>query len=141
MKYFNQSVRFEDAKKICESKNAKLISIHSSKENEFIRSYVQKQPEYSTKVWIGLKRNDRLQFVWIDKSPYDYINWNIHPVNAVGHYAEMFIDKSDTWNNIENDYKVFVCGFNSKLSISISKTIVFSYFIKHCMPGPPTLTF
>ncbi len=145
MKYFNQKVKFQKAEKICESNDAKLISIHLAKENEFIRSYVEKQREHSTRVWIGLKRNifGILEFVWVDKSPFDYINWYTTPDNYGGlePYIEMFIDKNGTWNDIENDNKVFVCGFNSKLSIRISKTVVFSYFIEHCMPGPPTLTF
>ncbi len=145
MKYFNQKVKFEKAEKICESNDAKLISIHSAEENEFIRSYVGKQPDYSTRVWIGLKRNISgiLEFVWVDKSPFDYINWNTRPDNygGFGPYIEMFIDRNGTWNDITNDNLVFVCGFNSKLLIRISKTVAFSYFIQHCMYESLSLTF
>ncbi len=76
VKYFNQKVKFLEAKKICESNNATLISIHSTEENEFIRNYVEEQPFSSTRVWIGLKRDSSgsHEFVWVDKSPLEYIN-------------------------------------------------------------------
>jgi hypothetical protein len=114
------------AEKICESNNANLISIHSAEENEFIRSYVKKQPYYSTKVWIGLKRNTSgsLEFFRIDKSPVDYVNWGINqPDNNGGlePYIEMLIDENGMWNDMYHANFAFVCGFNCKLSIKISE--------------------
>jgi RAB protein geranylgeranyltransferase component A len=46
VKYINQTVKYEEAEKICESNNSTLTSIHSAEEKEFIRSYVKKQPSY-----------------------------------------------------------------------------------------------
>ncbi len=100
-----------------------MISIHSAEENEFIRNYVEKQLSYSTRVWIGLKRNisGSLEFVWVDNSPVDYVYWYNVPDNYGGlePYIEMWIDKNGTWNDFTNDNFVFVCGFNCKLSIEI----------------------
>ncbi len=103
-----------------------MISIHSDEENKFIRNYVEKQPSYSTRVWIGLKRNksDSRVFVWVDKSLVDYVNWMINePYNLGGIelYIEMRIDKNGAWNDFLDDKFSFVCGFNCKLSIKISK--------------------
>jgi hypothetical protein len=108
---------FERRKKICESNNSTLISIHSAEENEFIRSYVEK---HSTRVWIGLERNisGSHEFVWVDKSPVDYVNWSIsQPDNfrGVEPYIEMLIDKNGSWNDRGHDNVEFVCGFNCKL--------------------------
>jgi hypothetical protein len=103
-----------------------LISIHSAEENEFIRNYVEKQPSYSTRVWIGLKRNisGSLEFVWVDKSPVDYVDWSINEPNNFGGiepYTEILINRNGTWNDFVDDNFVFVCGFNCMLSIKISK--------------------
>ncbi len=103
-----------------------MISIHSSEENEFIRNYVEEQPSHSTRVWIGLKRNiyDSHEFVWVDGSPVDYVNWNLDEPNNDGgseRFVEMWIYVNGTWNDMENDNLAFICGFNCKLSIKISK--------------------
>jgi hypothetical protein len=103
-----------------------LISIHSAEENEFIRNYVEDQPFSSTRVWIGFKRNifGSDELVWVDKSPVDYVNWNWGEPNNVGNlepYVEMWIYRNGTWNDIHDDNVAFVCGFNCKLSIKISK--------------------
>ncbi len=94
-----------------------MISIHSAEENEFIRNYVEEQPSSQTTIWIGLKRNVYDGFGWLDKSPVDYDNWDSDRLDNTGcfnRYIEMQIYK--------NDYKhPFVCGFNCKLSIKISK--------------------
>jgi hypothetical protein len=101
-----------------------LISIHSAEENDFIRNYVEEQPSLSIRVWIGLKRDIYVlhEFVWVDKSPVDYVNWRINqPDNAGGFepYVELWID--GTWNDFIDDNIAFVCSFNCKLSIKISK--------------------
>ncbi len=118
VKYFNQKVKFQEAEKICESNNVALISIHSAEENEFIRNYIEEQPSL-TRVWIGLKRSpDSHNFVWVDKSLVDYVNWLYRqPDNAEGLelYIEMWID--GTWNDRNDDNITFVCGSNCKLSI------------------------
>ncbi len=102
-----------------------MISIHSAEENEFIRNYVKEQPSSSTRVWIGLKRDSAShQFVWVDKSPVNYDNWGINEPNNVGgneDYTLMMIYKNGTWNDIDDMNIAFVCGFNCKLSIKMSK--------------------
>jgi hypothetical protein len=96
-----------------------LISIHSAEENEFIRNYVEEQPSSSIRVWIGLKRNiySSHEFVWVDKSPVDYVNWRINrPDNWRGleNYIEMGIYENGTWNDMYDVDYAFVCGFNCK---------------------------
>ncbi len=103
-----------------------MISIHSAEENEFIRNYVAEQPFSLTRVWIGLKRNiyGSREFVWADKSRVDYVNWNLGEPNNDGGsepYVEMWIYRNGVWNDLIQDNLAFVCGFNCKLSIKISK--------------------
>jgi hypothetical protein len=103
-----------------------LISIHSAEENEFIRNYVEYQPSSSVVVWLGFERNifRSNELVWVDKSPVDYVNWNWGEPNNVGgseSYVEMWIYRNGTWNDRGDDNTSFVCSFNCKLSIKISK--------------------
>jgi hypothetical protein len=115
VKYFDQRVKFQEAEKFCESINATMISIHSAEENKFIRSYVEQQPEYSTKVWIGLKRNISQGFRWIDKSPFDYSKWSINQPDNVGKgepYSEMLINGYGLWNDAPDSDMAFICQIN-----------------------------
>jgi hypothetical protein len=95
-----------------------LISIHSAEENEFIRTYVVKQPSSSTRVWIGLKQRFSQGFRWIDKTPFDYINWSSgEPSNsgAGEPYAEMLIDNYGMWNDqsdCNHCNNAFICQIN-----------------------------
>ncbi len=128
MKYFDKKVQFNEAEKFCESNNSTLTSIHSAEENEFIRSYVKKQPSYPEILWIGLKRNisGSKEFVWVDKSLVDYVKWDIdQPDKDFQHYRQekkqlhifMRIDKNGAWNDrtdIYSAFSAFVCGFNCK---------------------------
>jgi hypothetical protein len=100
-----------------------LISIHSAAENEFIRNHVEK---HTTNVWIGLKRDSSgsHEFVWVDKSPVDYVNWGINQPDDYGgfeHYIEMQVSSNGYWDDHSDNNLAFVCGFNCKLSIKISK--------------------
>ncbi len=117
MKYFNQTVKFQEAEKICESNNATMVSIHSDEENEFIRSYIEKHPDYTTRVWIGLKRNisDPQEYVWVDKSQFDYRKWSINePDNAGGNepYVVMRINGNGLWNYSSDNNYTFICEIN-----------------------------
>jgi hypothetical protein len=92
-----------------------MISIHSAEENEFIRNYVEKQPSYSTRVWIGMKRNITQGFQWINKSPFDYSKWNINEPNGYRNfepYVEMFINVFGFWNDCTESDNAFICEIN-----------------------------
>ncbi len=113
IKYFYPAVKFLEAENICESNNATLISIHSAKENEFIRNYIVEQPFSLTRVQIGLKTNiyNSSEIVWVDKSPVDYVNWNLgEPDNEGGLElcAQMWIYRNGVWNDIPDD-NVCIC--------------------------------
>ncbi len=113
VKYFYPAVKFLEAENICESNNATLISIHSAEENEFIRNYIVEQPFSLTRVWIGLKTNiyNSSEIVWVDKSPVDYVNWNLgEPDNEGGLElcAQMWIYRNGVWNDIPDD-NVCIC--------------------------------
>jgi hypothetical protein len=91
-----------------------MVSIHSAEENEFIRSYVQKQ-SHSIRVWIGLKRNITQGFQWTNKSPFDYSKWRYNQPNNAGgfeHYVEMLIDRDGVWNDLSDFDREFVCEIN-----------------------------
>ncbi len=99
-----------------------MISIHSAEENEFIRNYVEEQPLHSQTVWIGLKKEvyGLQELVWVDKSPLNFVNWNSGEPNFEP-FIRMWIDSNGKWDDIYDHNLAFVCGFNCKLSIKISK--------------------
>ncbi len=91
-----------------------MVSIHSDEENEFIRSYVENEAQSSTKVWIGLKRNisDPQEFIWLDKSPFDYSKWSINEAdNSTSNepYVQMWINANGLWNDSSDNNYTFIC--------------------------------
>jgi len=94
-----------------------MVSIHSDEENEYIRSYVEKYSDYTTRVWIGLKRNisDPQEFVWVDKSPFDYSKWSSNEPNNAGRnepYVEMWINGKGLWNHSSDNNYTVICEIN-----------------------------
>jgi hypothetical protein len=83
-----------------------MISIHSAEENEFIRKLVKNQSSDTIEFWIGAKRKTfgLQKFGWINKSPFDYTNWDSGEPNNYGgneHYVEMVVS-SGVWNDNGN---------------------------------------
>ncbi|XP_078619935.1 C-type lectin lectoxin-Lio2-like [Branchiostoma floridae x Branchiostoma japonicum] len=61
------------AKSMCKTIGASLVSITSSDENNFIKSFISKDSERA--VWIGLRRNGE-SWKWADGSRFSYRNWH-----------------------------------------------------------------
>ncbi len=77
LRIFNESVGFLEAKQICESNDAKMISIHSSEENEFVMKLINESGLYTDMFWIGGRRNESQinDFVWDNGKEFNYSNW------------------------------------------------------------------
>jgi len=86
-----------------------------AEETKFIISYVEKQPSYSTNVWIGMKRNITQRFKWIDKSPFDYSKWARNQPDNLGGaelYVQMWINGNGVWNDLSDFDREFICEIN-----------------------------
>ena len=61
------TLRWEDARKVCQDKGANLVMIKSREENTFIWNLVEKQDTVAAYgAWIGLHREDDDKFYWDD---------------------------------------------------------------------------
>ncbi|XP_063952038.1 C-type mannose receptor 2-like [Lytechinus pictus] len=65
-------VPWSAARYVCNGDRASLVSIHSTRERDFVISLV-KGDIYS--VWIGLNNIDSFGFTWEDETPYEYTSW------------------------------------------------------------------
>jgi hypothetical protein len=56
LKIFGEEVEYREAKTICESKGAKINSIDSREENEFIVNLIRKNDPSVHTFWIGARK-------------------------------------------------------------------------------------
>ncbi len=87
IKYFQVWKTWSEAKDICQSNDATLISIHSKQENDFVCNLVKKHSYFW--VWIGGKRNSYNRFEWINGKAFNYTNWESSQPDG-GHYVAMY---------------------------------------------------
>jgi hypothetical protein len=86
IKLFNERKQWSEAKNICESNNATLVSIHSREENDFVWDLIKEKYFF---VWIGSKRNsNKNRFEWINGKAFYYTNWRVGQPNG-GDYVGM----------------------------------------------------
>ncbi|KAK3800969.1 hypothetical protein RRG08_001217 [Elysia crispata] len=71
-KFFDGKRKYKDAIVTCKKEGANLLSLHSPRESEFVRTHVMKRP--GSTYWLGLS-NDENGLAWTDSSPFDYSNW------------------------------------------------------------------
>lgn len=65
------TLRWEDARKVCQDKGANLAIIKSREENTFIWSLVEKQDTVAAYgAWIGLHRKADEELYWVDDTPF-----------------------------------------------------------------------
>ncbi|KAK0401956.1 hypothetical protein QR680_016065 [Steinernema hermaphroditum] len=72
------ALSFNDAKTHCESKGAKLLTLHKKGTEKIIqRIFNQRQPDEANMFWIGLHKPAGIdsEYSWVDGSPVDYKNW------------------------------------------------------------------
>ncbi|XP_030741533.1 low affinity immunoglobulin epsilon Fc receptor [Echinops telfairi] len=97
--YFGRSKprKWIQAKHACSDLQGRLVSIHSSQEQDFLSRHASKKGS-----WIGLQDLDREgEFVWPDGSPVDYSNWRPGEPNdqGLGENCVMLLGTSGQWND------------------------------------------
>ncbi|GMR55964.1 hypothetical protein PMAYCL1PPCAC_26159, partial [Pristionchus mayeri] len=102
-----------DAQKRCAVISANVASVHSSKENDFIRRMAVSYG-YTNGLFLGASINGKADnFGWVDGTDWDYTNF--HPGFPVSDYGDCVVmDTHDTtgkWVNTEcTDMNPFVCS-------------------------------
>lgn len=77
MSFYNYSVySMEQAKKICQSMDAQLLTIKTKEENDFVSKYMHDDPLITSRVWLDIVLDRQGKPVsWQDGSALTYSNW------------------------------------------------------------------
>ncbi|XP_054463457.1 lymphocyte antigen 75 [Anoplopoma fimbria] len=77
MSFYNFSVySMEQARSICQSMDAELLTLKTKEENDFVSNYMFNDPLITSRVWLGMEVDTQGKPVsWQDGSVLDYSNW------------------------------------------------------------------
>ncbi|XP_074013154.1 macrophage mannose receptor 1-like [Numenius arquata] len=111
--YFDASRKrsWSQAHQECARLAADLVSVGDYTETHFLSDTIKILHGKSPNFWIGLKRNDRGQWVWTDKSAMDFVYWEMGEPSNTRHKdcGEVFA-LSGYWNtNVCSFKKGYIC--------------------------------
>ncbi|NXE05186.1 MRC1 protein, partial [Lophotis ruficrista] len=111
--YFEASRKrsWSQAHQECARLAANLVSVGDYTEANFLSDTIKILHGKSPNFWIGLKENDRGQWVWTDKSAMDFVNWQMgEPSNKRHKECGEVCSLSGYWNtNICSFKKGYIC--------------------------------
>ncbi|KAM9861163.1 lymphocyte antigen 75 [Aulostomus maculatus] len=117
MGFYNYSVySMEQAKSICQSMDAQLLTIKTKEENDFVTKYMSDDPLITSRVWLSVGLNEQGQPVALeDGSTLSYSNWKpdalVTGKKSDRHCAVMMTEDRGIWNLVSCDvsYSRVVC--------------------------------
>uniref|UniRef100_A0A663EC36 Macrophage mannose receptor 1 n=1 Tax=Aquila chrysaetos chrysaetos TaxID=223781 RepID=A0A663EC36_AQUCH len=111
--YFEASRKrsWSQAHQECARLAANLVSVGDYTEANFLSDTIKILHGKSPNFWIGLKKNDRGQWVWTDKSAMDFVNWQMgEPSNKRHKECGEVYALSGYWNtNVCSFKKGYIC--------------------------------
>ncbi|NWR94087.1 MRC1 protein, partial [Furnarius figulus] len=111
--YFEASRKksWSQAHQECARLGADLVSVEDYTEANFLANTIKILHGKSPNFWTGLKKNDRGQWAWTDKSAMDFVNWQIgEPSNKRLKDCGELCALSGYWNtNVCSFKKGYVC--------------------------------
>ncbi|XP_009084157.3 macrophage mannose receptor 1-like isoform X1 [Serinus canaria] len=111
--YFEASKkrRWSQAHEECARLGADLVSVGDYSETNFLSETIKILHGKSLNFWVGLKKNDRGQWVWTDKSAMDFVNWQLgEPSNQRLKDCGELCALSGSWNtNLCSFKKGYIC--------------------------------
>lgn len=75
-RYSNKWETWERSRNDCRAKHADLVVINSQKEQEFINNHIEEYNDEKHGYWIGLKKDTRDQWIWVDGSNFTQTYWS-----------------------------------------------------------------
>ncbi|KAM9366820.1 lymphocyte antigen 75 [Symphorus nematophorus] len=122
MSFYNYSVyNMEQAKSICQSMDAQLLTIKNTEENDFVSRYMYNDPLITSRVWLDVSLDAQGQPVsWQDGSALVYSNWKPEALligkTSEPHCAVMMVGDQGTWNfvNCKASNSRVVCKTEAK---------------------------
>ncbi|XP_014457049.1 macrophage mannose receptor 1 isoform X1 [Alligator mississippiensis] len=111
--YFESSLtrNWAQASLECLRLGAALVSVEDSAEVDFLAHNIEPLERKSSTFWTGMYRNVDGQWLWLDNTAVDFVNWNVGEPSSQQneHCVEMYAN-SGLWNNIYcSSYKGYIC--------------------------------
>ncbi|XP_008628096.1 PREDICTED: macrophage mannose receptor 1 isoform X1 [Corvus brachyrhynchos] len=111
--YFEASKKrsWSQAHEECAQLGADLVSVGAYTEANFLSETIKILHGKSLNFWVGLKKGDRGEWVWTDKSAMDFVNWKVgepsnHRLKNCGELCAL----SGSWNtNLCSFKKGYIC--------------------------------
>lgn len=111
--YFEASKKrsWSQAHEECAQLGADLVSVGDYTETNFLSETIKILHGKSLNFWVGLKKGDRGQWVWTDKSAMDFVNWKVgEPSNKRLKDCGELCALSGSWNtNLCSFKKGYIC--------------------------------
>ncbi|XP_027025200.1 macrophage mannose receptor 1 isoform X1 [Tachysurus fulvidraco] len=93
----------------CMRMSASLVSVEDAAEATFIRQNIEILHDEAKSFWIGLHRSYTGEWMWIDNTVVDYINWTPRSPSTVGDCVEIK-SESGLWINSHcSGYRAYIC--------------------------------
>ncbi|KAJ8419188.1 hypothetical protein AAFF_G00006870 [Aldrovandia affinis] len=94
----------------CVRMGASLVSVEDPVEANFILQHLELVHDGSKSFWIGMYKNHKEEWLWIDNKVVDYTNWEQdEPSSSNEECVEIYSD-SGRWNNVNcHRYKSYIC--------------------------------
>uniref|UniRef100_A0A8C3TIF9 C-type lectin domain-containing protein n=1 Tax=Chelydra serpentina TaxID=8475 RepID=A0A8C3TIF9_CHESE len=93
----------------CIRLDATLVSVEDLAESNFLTHRIQALESKTQGFWTGMYRNVDDQWLWLDNTIVDFVNWNVKMSTESEHCVEISAE-SGYWNNILcSSEKGFVC--------------------------------
>ncbi|XP_061094630.1 macrophage mannose receptor 1-like isoform X1 [Conger conger] len=97
----------------CVRMGAALLSIEDPVEAKFIKDNLELLQDSSHNFWIGLYKNLKGDWLWIDNKVVDYTNWDTDEPSSHTSYQEGCVEiysDNTRWNNVNcQRYKSYIC--------------------------------
>ncbi|XP_056340554.1 macrophage mannose receptor 1-like isoform X3 [Oenanthe melanoleuca] len=112
--YYFEATRkrsWSQAHEECARLGADLVSVGDYSETNFLSETIKILHGKSLNFWVGLKKGDRGQWVWTDKSAMDFVNWQVgEPSNKRFKDCGELCALSGFWNtNVCSFKKGYIC--------------------------------
>ncbi|RXM96178.1 Zinc transporter ZIP12 [Acipenser ruthenus] len=101
-----------------QSKGGALLSIEDTAEARFIEENIEILQDRVKSLWIGLYKNVDGNWLWIDNSVVDYVNWNAGESEKSKDCVELHT-VSGKWHHLNcNSYRGYICKTSKNMVIS-----------------------
>ncbi|KAM8893708.1 lymphocyte antigen 75 [Spinachia spinachia] len=122
MSFYNFNVHsMEQARNLCQSMDAKLLTLKTKEENDFVSKYMFEDPLITSRVWLGMEVDTEGKPVsWQDGSAVAFSNWEprglVTGTKSVPRCAVMMAGHDGVWKLVscEASYSRVVCKTEAK---------------------------